>query len=63
MRILHTADWHLGKRLEQFERTTEHALFLNWLLDFIQTNSIDVLLVAGDILESGNPSNEALKLY
>jgi DNA repair protein SbcD/Mre11 len=63
MKILHTADWHLGKRLEQFERTTEHQMFLNWLLDFIHTNSIDVLLVAGDIFDSGNPSNEALKLY
>jgi exonuclease SbcD len=63
MKILHTADWHLGKRLEQFERTTEHQMFLDWLLGFIQAHSIDVLLVAGDIFDSGNPSNEALKLY
>ncbi|MFY8021121.1 MAG: exonuclease SbcCD subunit D C-terminal domain-containing protein [Bacteroidia bacterium] len=63
MKILHTADWHLGKRLEQYERTTEHQLFLDWLLNFIQAHSIDVLLVAGDIFDSGNPSNEALKLY
>ena len=33
MKILHTADWHLGKKLEQSERTDEHQQFLNWLID------------------------------
>ena len=63
MRILHTADWHLGKRLYQYERTEEHQLFLNWLLQCLQEQRIDVLIVAGDIFDTGSPANEALKLY
>ena len=32
MRVLHTADWHLGKRLEQMDLTAEHEYFLAWLI-------------------------------
>ena len=63
MRILHTADWHLGKRLEQSDRTEEHQAFLNWLIQTLQTENIDVLLVAGDIFDTGSPSNTALEQY
>lgn len=63
MNVLHTSDWHLGKRLLHHERTEEHQHFLNWLLQTIETEKIDALLVAGDIFDSGAPSNTALKQY
>jgi exonuclease SbcD len=63
MRILHTADWHLGKRLEQSERTDEHQAFLNWLIQTLKTENIDVLIVAGDIFDTGSPSNTAFEQY
>lgn len=63
MRILHTADWHLGKRLEQSERTDEHQAFLHWLIKTLQTERIDVLIVAGDIFDTGSPSNAAFEQY
>ena len=63
MRILHTADWHLGVHLGHNERTIEHALFLQWLLDIINQQAIDVLVIAGDVFDTGNPSNTALKQY
>ena len=63
MRILHTADWHLGKRLEQSERTDEHQAFLNWLILTLKTEKIDVLIVAGDIFDTGSPSNTAFEQY
>ena len=63
MRILHTADWHLGKRLEQSERTDEHQAFLHWLIQTLQTEQIDVLIVAGDIFDTGSPSNAAFEQY
>lgn len=63
LKVLHTADWHLGKRLEQFERTAEHQHFLDWLVDTIEAEQIDVLILAGDIFDTGTPSNTALKLY
>ena len=63
MRILHTADWHLGKRLEQSERTEEHQAFLTWLIQTLQSERIDVLIVAGDIFDTGSPSNAAFEQY
>ncbi|QMU27395.1 exonuclease SbcCD subunit D C-terminal domain-containing protein [Adhaeribacter radiodurans] len=63
MKILHTSDWHLGKRLEQCERTDEHQHFLDWLLTFIRDQQIEVLLIAGDVFDTGSPSNAALKQY
>ena len=63
MRVLHTSDWHLGKRLEQCERTEEHQHFLDWLVQTIQSQSIELLIISGDIFDSGSPSNTALKQY
>ncbi|MBA9076248.1 MULTISPECIES: exonuclease SbcCD subunit D C-terminal domain-containing protein [Rufibacter] len=63
MRVLHTADWHLGQRLANQERTEEHRLFLNWLCQTICDEKIDLLLMAGDVFDTGFPSNTALKLY
>jgi exonuclease SbcD len=63
MKILHTADWHLGKKLEQCERTEEHQDFLDWLIEKLKTACIDVLIIAGDVFDSGTPSNTALEQY
>ena len=63
MKILHTADWHLGKRLEQSERTGEHQEFLDWLIDTLSSECIDVLIIAGDVFDSGSPSNTAFEQY
>jgi exonuclease SbcD len=63
MKILHTADWHLGKKLEQCERTEEHQDFLDWLIEKLRTECIDVLIIAGDVFDSGTPSNTALEQY
>lgn len=63
IRILHTADWHLGKKLDQHERTAEHHLFFSWLLTLIDREKIDALIVAGDIFDTGAPSNESLRMY
>lgn len=63
MKILHTSDWHLGHRLLEQSQQEEQILFLGWLLDYIGTNGIDVLLVSGDIFDVGVPSAQAQKLY
>lgn len=62
-RILHTSDWHLGAMLGDLARDDEHALFLQWLLQTIESESVDVLLVAGDIFHQAQPSAEAQKRY
>ena len=64
MKLLHTSDWHLGRMLyTKKERTKEHICFLEWLLDTIRDNKIDILLIAGDIFDSTSPANTSLKMY
>jgi exonuclease SbcD len=63
MKILHTADWHLGHRLHENSQYEEQKLFLNWLGSTIQSNKIDLLLVSGDVFDTGVPSSQSLKLY
>lgn len=63
MRFLHTSDWHLGIRLYGMDRKEEHSHFLEWLLTQIETLNIDVLLVTGDIFDTSNPPQDALKMY
>ncbi len=59
MRILHTADWHLGHRLHGFDRGHEHGEFLRWLADLLVEHRVDLLLVAGDLFDSANPPASA----
>lgn len=63
MRILHTADWHLGLRLYKREISEEHRAFFTWLTELIRERKIDVLLISGDVFDQANPSNEARALY
>jgi exonuclease SbcD len=63
MRILHTADWHLGATLHELSREREHAAFLDWLLDTLETERIDAVLIAGDLFDHGNPSSAAQRLW
>ncbi len=60
MRVLHTSDWHLGHTLHGVSREYEHREFLTWLSDVLETESVDTLLIAGDIFDSGNPPAHAL---
>jgi exonuclease SbcD len=63
MKILHTSDWHLGHRLLEQSQQEEQSLFLYWLIEYIGTKGIDILLVSGDIFDVGVPSAQAQKLY
>jgi exonuclease SbcD len=63
MKILHTSDWHIGRSLYGRKRYDEFSAFLNWLAEFIQTESVDALLIAGDIFDISTPSNRAQELY
>lgn len=59
MKILHTADWHLGHQLHGHERRFEHDAFLDWLADTVRERQIDALLVAGDLFDTANPPASA----
>lgn len=63
MRILHTADWHIGKILHKQSLVEEMMLFFDWLLQTIEEKEIDLLLVSGDIFDIANPSVKDRGVY
>lgn len=63
MKLLHTSDWHIGRALYNRKRYDEFEAFLNWLGELIESENIDVLLVAGDVFDNTTPSNRAQELY
>ena len=62
-RVLHTADWHLGKMLNEQSREEEQKRFLDWLLKQVVDLEVDVVLVAGDVFDTANPPQSAETLY
>lgn len=63
MKILHTADWHIGKKLHKHDLSKDFELFINWLVDLVKKEEIDIILVSGDVFDLANPSNEARRAY
>ncbi|MES2733149.1 MAG: exonuclease subunit SbcD [Bacteroidota bacterium] len=63
MRILHTADWHLGKRLEGFSRIEEQKEVLREICEIAESEQVDVVLIAGDLFDNFNPPTEATELF
>lgn len=62
IRLLHTADWHLGAALHGWSREYEHRAALASLIDIARTRRVDAVIVAGDIFDSLNPAAEAQRL-
>jgi DNA repair protein SbcD/Mre11 len=63
MRILHTADWHLGVTTNRLSRADDHERFFGWLLGFLEDYTVDALVVAGDIFDTQQPSAAAQDQY
>lgn len=62
MRILHTSDWHLGKRLGGFSRLDEQRQVLAEVVAVANRYDVDLVLVAGDLWDVYNPASEAVAL-
>jgi len=63
MKILHTADWHLGKRLDSFARLPEQVEVLDEICGIADKEDVDAVIVAGDLFDSVNPPIEAIELF
>jgi DNA repair protein SbcD/Mre11 len=63
MKILHTADWHLGKRLENFSRHEEQVIVLEEICQIAEREKPDVVIIAGDLFDVSNPSNDSTELF
>ena len=63
MRILHTSDWHIGKRLMGRERLDEQSDVLDEIVRICDGEGVELVLVAGDIFDTYMPSAEAEDLF
>lgn len=63
MRILHTADWHMGKLLEGRSRLEEQKIVLQQFVHMAEENQADVVVIAGDIFDNSHPSAGAESLF
>lgn len=63
MKILHTADWHIGKRLERFSRLEEQKAVLNEICEIADREAVDAVVIAGDLFDTFNPPTEAVELF
>lgn len=62
MKILHTADWHIGKIINEFSMLDDQAFALMQMIDIIKEEKPDVVIIAGDIYDRSIPPVEAVEL-
>ena len=62
MRILHTSDWHLGRSFHREGMLTHQATYLDHLLEVVETERVDLVVVAGDVYDRALPQVDAVRL-
>ncbi|MBP5782953.1 MAG: exonuclease subunit SbcD, partial [Bacteroidales bacterium] len=62
MRLLHTSDWHLGKKLNNFDRLEEQRIVMREIVSIADEQNVDMVVVAGDLFDTYNPSSDAQQL-
>ena len=63
MRLLHTSDWHFGKRLHGVELLDAQKAFVDWLVGVVTDHNVDVVIVAGDIYDRSTPAVDAVRVF
>lgn len=63
MKILHTADLHIGKRINEYPMLEEQGFILNQITDIVKEENPDAIILAGDIYDKSIPSAEAVTLF
>ena len=62
MSLLHTSDWHLGKKLNNFDRLEEQRIVMREIVSIADEQNVDMVVVAGDLFDTYNPSSDAQQL-
>lgn len=63
MRVLHTSDWHIGRRFKGVDLLDYQRRALQWLTELIRDERVNVLCVSGDVYDLARPSNESVRLF
>jgi DNA repair protein SbcD/Mre11 len=62
MRLLHTSDWHVGKAIRGRSRAAEHQAVLAEIAGVAERESVDLVVVAGDLFDTATPTPEAERI-
>jgi len=62
MRILHTSDWHVGKRLDRYDRMDEHRAVIDEVVEIADQHDVDLVVHSGDLFDRATPPVEALRV-
>ena len=62
MKILHTSDWHLGRTLHKVDLHEHQAAFLDWLVDLVEAEQVDVVVIPGDVYDRAVPAVSSVTL-
>ena len=63
MRVLHTSDWHVGRRFKGVDLLGHQRRAFEWLRRLIVDEGVDVLCVSGDVYDLPRPSNESVQVF
>jgi len=63
MRILHTSDWHLGRSFGEHRLLDQQARFIDWLVDAVRVEAVDLVVIAGDLYDRSVPPADAVELF
>lgn len=63
MKFLHTADWHIGRKLNGFSLLEEQEYAFNQLMEVAKKEEVDAIVIAGDLYDRSVPSIEAVALF
>ena len=63
MKILHTADWHLGKKLDRFSRIEEQRAVMGEIVQIADAQKVDMVIIAGDLFDNFTPNTDAIELF
>ena len=63
MKIIHTADWHLGKSLKNQSLTDDQSYILQEFLKLVDDEKPDAIIIAGDIYDRAIPPVDAVNLF
>lgn len=63
MRILHTSDWHLGRSFGEHRLLDEQARFVDWVVEVVRSENIDLVAIAGDLYDRSVPPADAVELF
>lgn len=63
MRILHTSDWHIGKKTENKDRLDDQSAVIDEIIGICDAEKVDLAIIAGDIFDTFVPYSEAEELF